>query len=201
MATVETDLVSGPTSYTTANKWVITTGLTSLSWFGLQVVGPGSNLPLGHFEYTLDSPSAGKVTIKVLKHQYDKTTAIGSIIGLPAGVSSASSSGQTYDNESSHTHSMDHNHGAVTSGSASVSGGGTTLDLTAPIAISAHTHSFDVPNFTGNTGAGSAHTHTWDKIYEHQHVVTTAATDMSSAEIADATDLSGATFNYLAVKI
>lgn len=198
MADATTDELVGPASYATGG-FVFSSGLGALSYFALEIKTVGPNLPPCHFEYTLNSPGAGDVTIKIMRHQFDRTPSLSSVTGLPAGVSSAAASGQTYDNESAHTHNMDHNHGAVTSGTNDLVGGGTPLDLTGPINISSHTHSFDVPNFIGNTGSGLAHTHTWSNLYQHQHSVTNTQTNETSVELANLTDLSGTTFNYLAI--
>lgn len=152
MSTAKTDEILGPVSYASGG-FVVSTGLASLNFFSLETKIPGANLPPCHFEYSLNTPAAGQATVKIVRHQYSRTPSLGSVSSLPAGVTAQSSSNQTYDVESVHTHNMDHNHGAVTSSTNTLAGGGTTLDLTGPINISSHTHSFDVPNFTGNTSA------------------------------------------------
>lgn len=192
--TIKTDSVSGPASYTTGG-FTISTGLSTVQQFKLSVQTPGANLPHCHFEL---SRSGGDVTVKIVKHMHDNMTAFGSVSGLPSGVSAAVASGQTYDADAAHTHSIAHDHAATTSTTPTTAGGGVQTAV-GGINQTTHTHSFDVPNFTGNSGAGSSHTHTWDNIYQHQHSVTNTATNPNLTEIANGTDLSGATFNWRAV--
>lgn len=194
---LETDTEVGPASYTTGG-FAIATTLANIDWANVEVQTPGANLPHCIFVITRNSPSAGSFKVQILRVQYDDLTSIDSVSGLPSGVTARATSGGTYDNESAHVHSMNHDHAATTSTTNTTAGGGTTLDLTAPINIGAHTHSFDPPSFTGNTGAGSAHTHVWDNIYEHQHSVTQTETNASLSELANGTDLSGTTFIYKA---
>lgn len=103
----------------------------------------------------------------------------------------------TSSSDGAHTHSIDHNHAAVTSGaggahyhfvanndlsstspsssnylarsydatndfSYDVKGSGTTADRLKTSSESSHTHSVDLPNFTGTSGSGGAHTHSVD---------------------------------------
>lgn len=199
MSTAKTDELVGPAAYATGG-FTFSTGLATVNYFSLEVKTVGPNLPPCHLEYSLNSPGDGDVTVKVMRHRYERTPSLAAVSGLPAGVDSAGASGQTYDNESAHVHSMAHDHGAVTSGNNTHVGGGTPLDLTGPINISVHTHSFDVPNFTGNTGAGLAHNHAWNNIYQHQHSVTNTQTNEAQSELPNLTDLSGTTFTYLAIE-
>lgn len=193
---VETDSFSGPASYSTGGI-TIATGLASVDHLKLFVSVPGANLPPCVFVY---SRSGGNVTVKLMRRRYDKLTGIGAVTGLPAGVSSAATSGQTYVTEQSHTHSIEHDHGSVTSGTPIAGGGGVTLQAVSPTSISTHTHPFDVPNFTGDSGIPSvAHTHTWNNLYQHQHSTTLTETDPALSELPAGTNLSGATFAYRAI--
>lgn len=200
MAQLETDSTTGPASYTTGGV-TITTTLSTVDFANIEVSVPGANLPPCHFEIVRNSPAAGQFKYKIMVHKYDDVTSIDSVTGLPAGVSSRATSGGTYDNESSHLHTINHDHAAATSGANGAATGGTTLDLTSPINIGSHTHQFDPPNFTGNSGAGSAHTHAWDNLYSHIHTTTNTSTDISATELTNGTDLSGATFLYKAIKL
>lgn len=189
---IYTDTVAGP-SYTTGGISV-NTGLSSISNFSLKVKVRDS-LPDGHMEWTA---SGGTVTWKWIRHSHDKLTTIGDMSGLPAGVSAQSSSGGTYDADTTHTHSIDHDHAATTSAAPTASGVGVNT-LVGSGNYSTHTHSFDVPGITATSGVGSSHTHTWDNIYQHQHSITNTATNPTQAELANGTDLSSATLIYHAV--
>lgn len=194
---VWTESGTGPASYATGG-FVVTTGLSTVNQFKA-VIGVIGTAPPHNLEYTRNSPGAGQVTVKVVRHTYDRTTAVGDPSGLPSGVTNRTTSGGTYDNESSHVHTMDHNHAAATSSTPTAAGGGVNT-VAGTENQTTHTHSFDPPNFTGNTGAGGSHTHTWDSLYQHAHALTQTATDMSRAELANGTDLSGVTFLYRAIK-
>lgn len=195
MSKLETSSFTGPASYTTGGH-TISTGLTQVDFANVEIDTPGANLP--HFQVVI-SRSGANFTYKIMRVQSDQLTTIDAVSGLPAGVSAAASSGQTYDTVS-HLHTMAHDHPATTSTTNTSTGGGTTLDLTSPISIGAHTHSFNPPNFTGNTGSEAAHTHTWNNIYQHQHSLTQTETNMTLSEIANGTNLSGATLTYKAVQ-
>lgn len=196
MATVVTEITTGPNPYDTATGWVIATGLGTVQHGKVVVAVPGANLPHCEFRY---SRNGGNLTVRIYKHMYDKLTAIGAVSGLPAGVTAPASSGSTYDANAAHVHSMAHDHAAATSATMTAAGGGAVLDAVGSKDILLHTHSFDPPNFTGNTGAGSSHSHTWDNIYEHAHATTLTETDPTLTEIANGTDLSGTTFSWRAI--
>lgn len=198
MSSVWTESQAGPASYATGG-FVVTTTLASVDSFAVQVASAGANLGRVDFDVALNSPAAGQVTVKVIRRNYDKLTTLGAVTSLPSGVTSRATSGGTYDNDAAHTHALDHNHAAATSSTPNAAGGGTPTGLNGN--VSSHTHSFDPPNHTGNTGAGDSHTHTWDKIYEHQHVVTNTATNAVATELAAGTDLSGATLNLIGVDV
>lgn len=195
MSSMETGTQAGPASYSTGG-FTIATGLATVDYADVQIQTVGPNLPPCHAEYTL---SGGNVTVKLMRHQYDKTgSSVGAVSGLPAGVSAAAASGQSYDANTAHLHTINHDHGATTS-TAPTAGGTGVNTLLGSGNLSTHTHSFDVPNYTGNSGT-TTHTHTNDNIYEHQHGVTNTETDEASSEIAATTDLSGTTFYYMAVQ-
>lgn len=189
-----TDTAVGPVSYTTGGM-VITTTLATVVNFSLEVQTVGANLGQSLFDITLNSPAAGQVTVKVLQEMFDRQTTIGAVTGLPASVTSRSSSGGTY-NTASHTHNLDHDHALATSSQRNNSSGGVVSGV-ATDNIASHTHSFNPPNFTGTPSSSEAtHTHTWDSIYQHAHSLTNTATDLSTTELANGTDLSGTTFIY-----
>lgn len=194
---VWTESGTGPASYSTGG-FVVTTGLSTVNQFKA-MIGVIGSAPPHNLEYVRNSPSAGQVTVKVIRHQYDRTTAVGDPNGLPSGVTLRSTSGGTYDSESAHVHSMAHDHAAATSGTPNDAGGGAAQQV-GGVNQDAHTHSFDPPNYTGNTGVGSSHNHTWNSLYQHAHALTQTATNMSRAELANGTDLSSVTFLYRAVK-
>lgn len=200
MTTAYTDLITGPASYSTATGIVITTSLSSVLFSTVRVDVPGPNLGGARGSVTINSPAAGQVTVRILGRFYDKATSVNtSLTGLGGLVSERSTSGGTYVANAVHTHALDHDHAAVTSGGQAGAVGGSIIDLTAPMQIRTHDHSFDPPNHTGNTGAGVSHTHAWDNIYEHNHSITNTETDMTFVELPNGTDLSGLTFNVLAI--
>ena len=192
--TVVTESTTGPASYSTATGWVIATGLGTVQQGKVIVSVPGA-LPHCEFRY---SRSGGDLTVHIFKHMYDKLTSIDAVSGLPSGVTAQGTSGQTYDADTTHIHSMAHNHGSQTS-STPVSGTAGTVTGALNNSYNLHSHVFDPPNYTGNTGVGDSHTHTWDNIYEHQHSVTNTETNATLTEITNGTDLSGVTFNWRAV--
>ena len=194
--TVVTESMTGPASYSTATGWVIATGLGTVQHGKVVVVTPGANLPHCQFRY---SRSAGNLTVRIYRTMYDKLTSIDAVTGLPAGVTAQATSGQTYDADAAHVHSMAHDHAAATSATMAGAAGGAVLDAVGSKDILIHTHSFDPPNFTGNTGVGGSHSHTWDNIYQHQHAVTNTETNATLTEIANTTDLSGTTFLWRAI--
>lgn len=129
-----TGSTSGPANYVAGGFVVdLSASLSSVDFFMLAVTAVGPNLPPCHYEYALNVPANGKITVKVMRHRYDKLTAIGNVSGAPSGVTVANASGQTTSaNQSSpltpttgvegsaaddatHTHTMDtlyqHQHG------------------------------------------------------------------------------------------
>lgn len=196
MSTIETGQYTGPASYSTGG-FTITTGLAAVDYGRVEIKTIGANLPPCHAEY---SRSGAGFTVKLMRHRYDKTgTSVGAVAGLPAGVSAAATSGQTYDADAAHVHTIDHDHAAATS--SAVITGGTGVNTTLGSGnLSTHTHSFDVTLFSGNSGAGSSHVHTNNNIYEHQHSLTNTETDLSTSELPNGTDISGTTFIYFALQ-
>lgn len=194
---VETGSTAGPASYATGGM-VITTTLSTVNFFMVNLEVADADLSSYRPVFTRNSPGAGQVTVKLMRKRYDKLTAIGNMSGLPSGVTARSTNGGTYD-AVSHLHTINHDHGAVTSATPTTGGVGVNTVLGSGN-YSTHTHSFDVPAFTGNSGSEAAHTHTWNNMYEHQHATTNTATTATLSELPNATDISGATFTWYGVK-
>lgn len=189
---------TGPSSYSTGGFVIdLSATYSVLNFVGLSVKTVGANLPVARYEYTLDSPSAGKVTVKIMRHRYDLVSAFGNVANQPSGVTVQSASGATSSSEASHTHSIDHNHGFITSGNNSNAGAG-VLDQLLGSSIGTHTHTFDLANITGTSGAGGLHNHTDNTIYQHQHGANQTATNVAYVELANATNLSGTVWNLFA---
>lgn len=153
-----------------------------------------------HLQITLNSPSAGKAKVKMVQSFFDKVTSIGNVTGQPSGVSVVTTSSQDTGSESAHTHAIDHDHGSFTSGNNNAAGGQVLLDALGPN-LEIHTHSLDLPSLTGTSGAGSAHNHKDNSIYDHRHNLTFTATNLTSTEVPNATSLSGTVWNLLATGI
>lgn len=185
----------GPNPYATGG-FDIVTGLTTVAFFSIGVEIAG-NIGQASFDIALNTPSAGSVRIKVMQTDYDQQTTIGSPTGYPAGVTNRTSSGGTYDTVS-HTHTMDHNHAVTPASGAPTGATAFTLALALQPNSSTHTHTVDLPNFTASVVAESAHTHTWNNIFQHQHALTNTQTDTAAVELANGTNLSTSRFNYLA---
>lgn len=187
----------GPTSYPTGGFVIdLTKTFSTINFFDTPIVKKGSRgtLPAVRYEITRNSPAAGKVTVKIVRKRYDRTSTVGNVSGQPSGVTVATSSGQTVTSESSHTHSIDHDHGSFASATGTPGTGGVVLlGLTAQNNTT-HTHTLDLPNLTGTSGAGTSHNHTDDSIYQHQHSLTQTSTVYASSELPNATDLSGTTW-------
>lgn len=185
------------TSYPTGGFVVdLTKTFSTINFVDNPVVKKGSrgaNLPSVRYEITRNSPVAGKATIKIMRKRYDRTSTIGNVSGQPVGVTVQATSGVTTTSEASHIHSMGHDHGSFTSGTAGVGAGQVLLDALGP-SLATHTHTLDIPNFTGNSGAGTSHNHVDNTIYEHSHSVTQTSTVYTTSEIPNATDLSGTTW-------
>lgn len=194
MARIDTGSTTGPASY--ASGFTVATGLTTLNHFKIIVSVPGV---LPHCEFRI-SRSGANATVRIFRHMYDKLTSIDAVSGLPSGVTAQSTSGQTYDADTTHLHSMAHNHPSTTTSTMNGASGGAVVDAIGSKDILTHTHDVDLTNYTGNTGVGGTHTHTWDNIYQHQHSVTNTETDPTLTEITNGTDLSGVTFLWRGVE-
>ena len=90
-ANVWTDQQAGTGSYT-AGGFVITTTLSSLASFIVRLGGAGANLGHVSFDIALNSPAAGQATVKVMRENFDRLTAVGSPSSLPAGVTAPATS-------------------------------------------------------------------------------------------------------------
>lgn len=197
MPRIETNTFSGTSSYPTGG-FTINTGLTTCDFLDVEVLVQGANLNHHHIEV---SRSGANATVKIMRHRYDKSPAnTGAVTGLPSGVTASSSSGQTYDASGNHLHTIDHDHPAKQTSSPNGGAGGTPLNAAGSSTVTTHTHNADPPNFTGNSGNENGHTHTWNNIYQHQHSITNTSTDPTLTEIANGTNLSTTTFNYIAVE-
>lgn len=178
----------------------LTKTFSTINFFDNPIVKKGSrgaNLPAVRYEITRNSPVAGKATIKIVRKRYDRTSTVGNVSGQPVGVTVQATSGVASSSESSHTHSIDHNHGSFTSGAASTGAGQVLLDVLGP-SLATHTHTLDLPNLTGTSGAGTSHNHTDNSIYAHSHSITQTSTSYASSELPNGTNLSGTTW-YMCV--
>lgn len=136
----------------------------------------------------------GEVAIKLMRERYDKTT-IGNVSGQPGGVTvqAALSANST----STHIHSIAHDHGAVTSGAMAQAGAGSTAGAS-PDALG-HVHSVTIPASAASTSNDGSHTHNRAFEYQHGHALGTVTdTAVTLTEVANATDLSGVTWRYIA---
>jgi hypothetical protein len=89
---IVTGNLAGPNPYASGGFTVdLSASFASVDFFALSILSVGTNLPPAHYEYTLNSPGAGQVKVKVMRHRYDRPTAV---TGQPAGVSIGASSGQ-----------------------------------------------------------------------------------------------------------
>jgi hypothetical protein len=192
---VVTISVTGPNPYAAGGFTVDAS--SSLSWLGFMTiaeVGVG-NLPGHEFEIALNQDATGaeafgKGCIKIVKHQNQQASVSNtSVTGQPGGVTVQTA--LSANAATTHTHALDHNHGAVTSAAMVQSGNGSTAGTT-PDELG-HTHSFTIPNFTATSAAGGSHSHNRAFEYDHNHGTTTATTDVTSTELGGV-DLSGTTF-------
>lgn len=190
----------GPSSYA-AGGFVIDLSATysSLNSFNMAVKkGTRGNVPFGRFEYQLNTPSAGRVTVLIRKYQYTKTTAFGNVTSQPGGVTVQGASGSSTSSDG-HTHNADHDHGAASSGALAAAGDGFAADLLSP-AVETHTHSVDLPNFLLTT-PNTSHSHVDNSIYQHSHDSTRPIVNLSSIELPAATNLSATTFHCVATGV
>jgi len=189
---IETGQITSPT--VTASEFTITTGLAFPTYAQVIIQTTISNIKT---MFALPCRTSGSdIVVQVRKNIYALLTSLGDLNNLPSGVTSATTSGQTYDADTAHTHGIDHDHAAATSTATTDSGGGVATSVSGN--MSTHTHSFDPPSFTGTSGAGSSHTHTWNNIYQHQHDLTETDTQLDTA-LANPANLTGLVVNYVAI--
>lgn len=106
---------------------------------------------------TTNAGGTASVTLPNLVARYIKGAAAGAYTGATvASTTTLTITGDTAD-EATHTHPIDHDHPAFTSGATTAAG---TLAAGAAAAVdAAHTHQIDPPAYTGASGAGAAHKH------------------------------------------
>ena len=184
----------GPTYATGGFVIDLTATFSTLNAFKLAVKkGTRGNVPYGRLRYALNSPSAGKATVIIEKFQQERVSSFDNITGQPSGVTVLSASGGDSSAEAAHTHDATHDHAATASSAMTAAGAGVDTDSLAP-AIDAHTHLVDLPSMALTSGAGTSHMHRDNNIYEHTHTITYTVTNVSTAELANAVDLSATTF-------
>lgn len=196
--------ITFPASYTTGGFTVDLSASVDVVHFFDIVHTLGSSLQDVEFEFTYNrnttTDALGVVLVKVVMKRNDQAS-VGNISGLPGGVTAQSAVfAAATTSGSSHTHTMDHDHPAVTSATETASGAlGVNLAAGGPN-MRNHTHDFDIPAFTGSTGAG---THTHDRFfeYEHQHPTTQVQTNLTRTEVVAGTNLSAATARFWAVGV
>lgn len=188
----------GPSSYPTGGFEVDLSAFLSAINYATIVVKKGSrgSLPAVDVQPQLNSSAAGKVKFKLMRRRYNRVSAIGNVQGQPSGVTVQAASGVMASAESAHTHSIDHDHASFASAAASTGAGQVLLDVLGP-SLATHTHTLDLANLTGASGAGAAHDHTDNTLYQHQHSITHTGTDLALVELANATDLSTTRFYML----
>lgn len=190
--------VSGPNPYAAGGFVIDLTGsFASVDWIELIVTTVGPNLPPVHIEYALDTPTAGKVTVKLMRDRFDRATlTIGNVSGQPGGVTVAAASGVLVTAAGGHTHTTDGGHAGH--GVVSTVANALTVDAVGGVGTAqqtAHQHATSAGAHTHDAIAN--HQHTDNNLYEHQHVTTQTQTDLASVEIG-AVNLSGTTWRFLA---
>ena len=128
-----------------------------IAWF---TVDPGTGWALCNGTptfRTLPNATTAAITPPNLITAYAKGAAAYSPTVVPA---SGSVSGGTTDPESGHTHSIAHDHPAALTGATNTPAWNTAAGVGQFLTTYDHTHSFDVPAYSGASGAGSAHSHT-----------------------------------------
>lgn len=188
-----TDTAAGPT-YATGGV-TVATGLSTVDFFYVQISDPGTNLN-GAYLFPV-SRSGANATYKIMVEHYDKLTNVGGVTDLPASVSLASANDQTVEADASHVHPNTHDHPATNSAAATFGGGGVQTAV-GGVNSNTHSHTFNPPNFTEDTGAGDSHEHTWNNLYEHNHTPTNTETNATYVELPNGTDLSDSTLIFTA---
>lgn len=192
---------TGPSSYP-AGGFVVDLDSTysSLNALKLAVKTVGANLPVAHYEVILNSPAMGQATVKVMRHRFDRVSTIGNVTNQPGGVAVQAASGQSSATEAAHTHSIAHDHPSFSSGINNSGGAQVLLNAVGPN-LEQHTHTLDLPNFVGTSGAGAAHSHQDNSIYQHQHSISYVETNLDPVELTAGTNLSGTVWNILALGV
>lgn len=181
-------------SYVTGG-FVVVTGLSSIQSFQCNIKTLGAGVGNASFDISWSGPNA---TIKLLQRDYDKLSIISTLTNLPSGITERLTSGGTHDT-STHIHDMNHNHPATPASGAPSGFTAATLAAPAQPAVTTHTHTMDLPNFVANVVAETAHVHTWNSIYQHQHALTNTTTDLALVELANGSAFTGTVFQYVAV--
>lgn len=182
----------GPASYATGGFVIdLTATYSSLNFVALLVKkGSRGALPGGRLRVKLNTPAVGKATIIVEKYQFLQANGVtGGVINQPAGVTVQGTSGVVTSAEASHVHTLTHDHPVETTSTNVDSGLGVNASLLTLLQGVVHTHTFDLPNFVGNTGPGSSHTHADNNIYQHGHSPSLTSTVLTVAELANATNI------------
>lgn len=164
---------------------------SSLNYLYLETLSV-QDLPGGYTQVvTLNSPSAGKAKVQLFGKRYDQVTTIGNINSgsQPTGVTIQAASGVASSSESSHTHSIEHNHASFNSNGRTDAGAAVLLDALGPVSFLNHNHALDLPNLTGTSGAGTSHNHTDNTIYQHQHSFSYTSTRFAADELANGVTL------------
>lgn len=191
--------VDGPASYA-AGGFVVDCrkALSAVVDASLVLRTRGATLVPYAVHATLDSPTAGQVTFKLMRRRFDRTSAVGNVQNQPAGVTVASASGSSTAAEAAHTHPIDHDHATTTTSTPTAAGVGVNtvggLD-----AMTTHTHAVDIPNLVGTSGAGTSHSHVYNGIFQHAHVSTQTVTDVALVEFAAGTSLSTSRWWFFAL--
>ncbi len=201
-AKVQAVTVAGPASYLTGGFLLDLSA--DFSWLGFldaQVSVPGVLGPV-EFELLLNrdlsgAEAFGKAAVKLVRGRYDRATT-GAVTSNPASTTvQAAKTATATTTGSSHTHTFNHDHPAAVSATETASGAlGVNLDAAGP-SMRNHTHTFDVPAFTGSTPAGT-HAHDRSFEYDHSHGRTESTVAASAVEVANGTNLSGTTIVLLA---
>lgn len=196
--------VSGPASYATGGFLLdLTASLSFVRFLSLEIETVGS-LASDEYEVILNQDTTGafapgKATIKLLRDRYDKFS-IGNVSGNPASTTvQASKTATGTTTGSAHSHSINHDHPSAETFSAIA--GGTGVDsAVGAAAVVGHTHTIDIPAFTGTSSTSETHTHNRSFEYAHSHAVGTVTdTAVALTEVSAATNLSTTTLRYFAL--
>ena len=199
---VVTGEYTGPASYPTGGFVIdLSASYSAVNSIELAVKTVGANLPVAHYEFLHDTPDPGKITVKVMRHRYSRLSSIGNVQNQPASVTVQATAGVSSSAGTSHTHAIDHDHGSFSSGVPASFSVTSLVNVVGPAGYEDHTHALDLPNLTGTSGTEAAHTHADNSIYEHQHSISHVATNHTSVELANATNLSGTIWYLLATGV